>query len=296
MSPPTQDKTRKLREYLAPPKTRKLQECLLPPKTRQGNCKNVSSQPNPGHCKNVSSHPKQDTASMVPATQDQDTTSSPPPWLRCVLLPLQEAVMCPTPPTGCYDTLLMLRMMQCVLHHAEAVAQASIAKKADHHPPPQHEDVAHHLPHTVLPHPQAAVMCSPLPTGYCMIFAPAHMNLKVIFGAAGDADHPQEEKYHRQAWGGAGPLADSAEQADQQQVGSTDHNPPLPAADAGYNSNRWTRRAVRVFFSSFISGLSPQGVFPLNCFFPPTLLFIPQSSLSHTRNIHILVTVSTQAV
>ena len=36
------------------------------------------------------------------------------------------------------------------------------------------------------------------------------MNLKVIFGAAGDADHPQEEQHHRQARGGAGPKADSA--------------------------------------------------------------------------------------
>ena len=49
---------------------------------------------------------------------------------------------------------------------------------------------------------------------------------------------------------------------------------------------------LRVFFSSFISGLSPQGVFPLNCF-PPTLLYIPQSSLSHTKNLNILVAVST---
>ena len=191
----------------------------------------------------------------------------------------------------------MLRMMQCVLHYAEAAAQASIAKKADHHPPPQHEAVAHHLPNTVLPQPQAAAMFSPSPPGYCMIYAHAHTNLKVIFGAAVDADHPQEEEHHREARGGAGPLADySAEEADQQQVGSTGHNPPLPAADTGHSSDKGTRRAVRVFFSSFISGLSPQGVFPLNCFFPPTLLFIPQSSLSHTRNIHILVTVSTQAM
>ena len=203
--------------------------------------------------------------------------------------------MCPTPPSGCCNTLIRLRMMQCVLHHAELAAQASIAKKVDHHPPPQPEDVAHHLTHTVLPHPQAGAMCSPLPPGYCMIYAHAHMNLKVIFGAAGDADHPQEEKYHRQAWGGAGPLADSAEQADQQQVGSTGHNPPLPAADADHNIDRRTRRAVRVFFSSFISGLSPQCVFLLNCF-PPTLLYIPQSSLSHTKNLNILVAVSTQAV
>ena len=35
--------------------------------------------------------------------------------------------------------------------------------------------------------------------------------------------------------------------------------------------------------------------FPLNCF-PPTLLYIPQSSLSHTKNLNILVAVSTQAV
>ena len=129
-------------------------------------------------------------------------------------------------------------MMQCVLHLAELAAQASIAKKVDHHPPPQPEDVAHHLTHTVLPLPQAGAMCSPLAPGYCY------------------ADHPQEEQHHHQARGGAGPRSDSAEQTDQLA------NPTLPAADADHNIDRRTRRAVGVFFSPFISGLSPEGVSP----------------------------------
>jgi hypothetical protein len=98
--------------------------------------------------------------------------------LRCVLIPPQEAVMCPPPPSGCCDTLLRLRTMRCVLLHGQAAAQAGIAKKVDQHPRPQPEDVAHaceeaahHLPYTVvLLKRQVAVMCSPPPPGSCVTY------------------------------------------------------------------------------------------------------------------------------
>ena len=83
--------------------------------------------------------------------------------LRCILLPPQKTVMCVSQLSGCYDALLRLRMMPCVLHHAKVAAQAIRAKKVDQHPCPQPEEDAHALeeaaqllPHTVvLPFPQS---------------------------------------------------------------------------------------------------------------------------------------------
>ena len=71
-------------------------------------------------------------------------TCSLPPLRRCdVSLPPQITVMCVSPLSRCYDALLRLRMMPCVLHHAKVAAQAIRAKKVDQHPCPQPEEDAH---------------------------------------------------------------------------------------------------------------------------------------------------------
>ena len=62
--------------------------------------------------------------------------------LRCILYP-QKTVMCVSPLSGCYNALLRLRMMPCVLHHAKVAAKAIRAKKVDQHPCPQPEEDAH---------------------------------------------------------------------------------------------------------------------------------------------------------
>ena len=94
--------------------------------------------------------------------------------LRCVLLPTLNFVICGLPLSGCYDTILRLRMMLCVLRHARVAAQAAIDKQVDQHSPPHPEDAvnaseesAHHPTHPVgLSVPEdAATMCSPQPTG-----------------------------------------------------------------------------------------------------------------------------------
>ena len=110
--------------------------------------------------------------------------------LRCFLFPSQKVVMCVLPLSGCYDTILRLRMMLCVLRHARVAAEATIAKKVDQQPPPHPDDAvhaieegAHHPPHQVVP-PQrqnAATMCSPPPTRCTVTYhTPRHRKMQCV--------------------------------------------------------------------------------------------------------------------
>ena len=109
------------------------------------------------------SHPEDTVMLPLPPSGHCDMFSPTLEMLRCILLPPQKTVMCVSQLSGCYDALLRLRMMPCVLHHAKVAAQAIRAKKVDQHPCPQPEEDAHALeeaaqllPHTVvLPFPQS---------------------------------------------------------------------------------------------------------------------------------------------
>ena len=82
--------------------------------------------------------------------------------LRCVLLPPQEAVMCQLQLSGCYDTNFRLRMMSCILRHANVTAQAILVKQVDQHPPPQPEDAAHAIDEEAVHHtPPPVVLLLP---------------------------------------------------------------------------------------------------------------------------------------
>ena len=109
------------------------------------------------------SHTEDTVMLPLPPSGHCDMFSPTFEMLRCILLPPQKTVMCVSQLSGCYDALLRLRMMPCVLHHAKVAAQAIRAKKVDQHPCPQPEEDAHALeeaaqllPHTVvLPFPQS---------------------------------------------------------------------------------------------------------------------------------------------
>ena len=81
--------------------------------------------------------------------------------LQCFLCPHQEAVMCFSV-LVCYDTILRLRMMPCILRHANVTAQAILVKQVDQHPPPQPEDAAHAIDEEAVHHtPPPVVLLLP---------------------------------------------------------------------------------------------------------------------------------------
>ena len=101
---------------------------------RQINCKNASTHPRRGYC-DVSPHHQQNTGMSPPLMT-----------LRCVLSHPHDTAMCHPPPSRCcyvYSPTLRLRMMRCVLPHAEVTEQAALVKKVDLPLPPPEEVVVH---------------------------------------------------------------------------------------------------------------------------------------------------------